>query len=758
MNVVIINPLWTRRAVLPLNLTELAGYIRAKSNFTISLIDLNFELYGEDNPYLFIEKATSLIRSFKPDVIGLSCNTIHVPFCAELSKNLKATGKEPVVIGGIHGSSVPDRFLRLSHADYIVRGEGEETFLDLLSALDKGQDPHEIAGCSFINTSQEYVHNADRALIPDLDSFPLPAFDLISDYIDNAKKEKRHLELAYMATRGCSYSCTFCSSNQFWKYQRRKSVNRVIEELKRLLSYTETNDVNFFDDCLTLHKKWFQKLLDQVADLGIMWSFSSRVDTIDQSQLPAIYKAGCRRIYHGLESGSPRIRSILGKKFKTGTTNKSIIDLAREEIRHGITPIMSFMTGIPSETDTEMKETCNLALQLKKTGAKIQYWIMTPYPDIKVVQQHQTEIVYYNRWKHLRQFDLSGPEQHYLYQAFFDKREYRQENPDFALFRNNVDLPEFIDTYKKARKEIIGDVIEKSKLGPHFYFKKGRIFYSFDNSQIELDQDAKHNGNNSSYIVITSTEQFKNLKILSQIDSIKTLFISLQLPDNKLKSKDISLIRKLLNRFITTGVSIIFTRPVTSSFADTVTNTYKRNISIPANCRQCLEMFHVLDSGQIEFCNGIKALHAEYVSGRFQLYHLFNTMGADFLPVSDHCSFYPPKKVLKYRSNCSKKAMLHYWKGYKFFESLKYELTIDELKKALRLGYTEWFVYFYLGIAYINTNDFVNAIRNLVKAEQKNRIDPRIDFKLAAAFKSSGNLDKTFFYVRRAMKKAQNFH
>jgi len=447
MRTVLVNPLWTKAAILPTNLAELAGYIRANGFSDTTIIDLNYELRGAAQPESLVEKAVDAVASMKPDVIGVTCNTVHVPFVAELCRAWKKSSDVPVVLGGIHPTFRPGEMLKLTGADYVVRGEGEVTLLELLRALADGKPVKGIPGLSY--RKKRVCHTPARPLIGDLAELPFPAFDLLLPY----SKGKNRVYLS--GSRGCPFGCQFCSAHRMWGWQRRKPVGRILEEIAWLRDCFDFGFIRFNDDCITLNREWLGRLLAGLRNLGIGWDCYSRIDTIDRSMMTEMKEAGCLLIYHGIESGSSRLRCMLGKKLPDRITNDYILKTVKQEREAGLLVYCSFMTAIPTETEDEMRETIRLGLSLKEMGATVQFWIMTPYPDIEAVERYRVDLMRLNRWQRLQQADVFAADQYYFYRSYYNK--YSRENPDFRMFRPAMELKRFFSIYREGRELLCCD-------------------------------------------------------------------------------------------------------------------------------------------------------------------------------------------------------------------------------------------------------------------------------------------------------------
>ncbi|MDD3922745.1 MAG: cobalamin-dependent protein, partial [Endomicrobiaceae bacterium] len=249
MKILLINPIWSFQNYPPINLTELASYIIVNGFKNTKIIDLNFEIKNKFNTENIVGICSRKILLKKPDVIAITCNAVQFPFVCELSKEIKKQKPElPIIIGGVMASLNPSLLLKLAKADYIIRGEGEQTLLELLQAIKNNSNTQNITGISYKNKSGKMLHNPARELL-DIKELPIPAFDLISDNLTANK-------LVWLtASRGCAYKCKFCSGNTLWHYQRRKEIDNIYSQIKILKTKYKIKTFVFGDDCLTLNKE-----------------------------------------------------------------------------------------------------------------------------------------------------------------------------------------------------------------------------------------------------------------------------------------------------------------------------------------------------------------------------------------------------------------------------------------------------------------------------------------------------------------------
>ncbi len=273
----------------------------------------------------------------KADVVGISSTTSTAPRAYALADGFRARGKT-VIMGGPHPTFVADEALR--HADYVVRGEGEETIVRLLDSLRQGAPLDGIDGLSY-NTPAGPVHNPPRGLIQDLDGYPAPDFSLVHGW-------KRRPVIPIATSRGCPFDCKFCSViKMFGRRYRFKSVERVLSEIPASANGRRPF-VFFVDDNFTANRDRTRELLSRMIESGrkIEWSAQVRSDAAGDPELLRLMKdSGCRTVYIGFESINP----LTLKAFRKKQGVEDIVRAVRAFKSHGIRIHGMFVLG--ADTD-----------------------------------------------------------------------------------------------------------------------------------------------------------------------------------------------------------------------------------------------------------------------------------------------------------------------------------------------------------------------------------------------------------------------
>ncbi len=307
------------------------------------------------------------------DVVCISSITSTAPRAYQIAKGFIDRGI-PVVMGGPHSTFKPEE--SLNYADYVVRGEGEETIVELMEHFESGLPLDAIRGLSFKTKSGHIRHNPDRDFLTDLDTAPVPDFNLVYNW-----KKARVIPIS--TSRGCPFACKFCSVIQmFGRKYRFKSIRRVLEEIKAL-AVLKTH-VFFVDDNFAANKERTKSLLRAMLDnnINIKWSAQMRTDIVKDPELISLMaKTGCFTVFIGFESINPETLVLYNKRQVVEDINMCIKMLKSRRINiHGM-----FVVG--SDTD-DIQTIRNTQLYAKKLGIdSVQFMMLTPLPGTPVFNE-----------------------------------------------------------------------------------------------------------------------------------------------------------------------------------------------------------------------------------------------------------------------------------------------------------------------------------------------------------------------------------
>jgi anaerobic magnesium-protoporphyrin IX monomethyl ester cyclase len=335
----------------------------------------------DDNAWKRLRK---VMTDFKPDVVGLTSFSVKWPSAQRVAALAKDCNPGvPVVAGGQHVTIMTDDALADPNIDFVVKGEGEMTFVEFLREVEGAQNWAAVDGLSW-KRDGKVVHNKPRMLTDDLDALPGPARECLYD-IENYQPQALG---KLFASRGCPYQCNYCGTQNIWTYKvRHRSAQHIVDEIKQVKKDYGTNYFTFFDDVFGLDKKRAIELCNTMADakLGVRWDCLTRSNLVSDELLISMKRAGCVKVDMGVESGSNKIL----KDTKKGLTTEQILTGGELIKKHGLFLYAFFMVGLPTETEEDAKMTIEFLEKLKPHWAGIS--IFTPIPGTGIYKQLQAE-------------------------------------------------------------------------------------------------------------------------------------------------------------------------------------------------------------------------------------------------------------------------------------------------------------------------------------------------------------------------------
>lgn len=298
------------------------------------------------------------------DIYGIQLFTPTSQHGINIAKYIKEKfpGK-PIMCGGAHPTAVPDD-PRLEVFDNIVIGEGEKVIVDLAKAYERGEKPQRIIRAEFIE---------------DLDSLPLPAWDLV-DMMSFHRKINGERCFNVLGSRGCCYQCTFCDRSLFGSKVRFRSIDNIVKEIKEAIRIYGVRHFDFADDMFTVSKERLKEFAEKTRGLEIQYRCFGRADVHD----PEIYKllkdSGCVMICFGIESGNQAMLDRM-KKGTTVTQNLKAIGIAKN---FGIHTTGFFIAGFPGETKKTIQESKDF---VEFSGLdQAQFYTFIPLPGNEVAK------------------------------------------------------------------------------------------------------------------------------------------------------------------------------------------------------------------------------------------------------------------------------------------------------------------------------------------------------------------------------------
>ncbi|MEO7455894.1 MAG: radical SAM protein [Gemmatimonadaceae bacterium] len=302
-----------------------------------------------------------------------------VPFSREIKQRYPHI---PLVWGGNFPSLYPAPVLNAPYVDWVIRGQGEDTFVELLDVLDGSRDAESVAGLSFRRQDGTHHLGVERPWKGPAE-LPSPPYERIrvQDYLHPTFLGAR--SGVYQASIGCPYGCKFCGViSVYGSREKQQAPERTVEHLTFLVREHGMDSVHFYDNNFFMREDHAREIAERIRPLGIRWWCEARVDALvrfSDDTWRLLKEAGLTMVFCGAESGSDAVLAKMNK----GTTTAQILEVAERSRKHGIIPEFSFVFGDPDDPGGEIDNTLRFVRRLKTANPMMELitYFYTPTPQ-----------------------------------------------------------------------------------------------------------------------------------------------------------------------------------------------------------------------------------------------------------------------------------------------------------------------------------------------------------------------------------------
>lgn len=400
----------------PLGTIQAAAVIR-ESGFHVSLFDTNLkEGPGQLSKAIGQQEAGYLvIYDDGFNYLTKMCLTNMREAAFEMSDIAKKQGCIVIVCS----SDATDHYEKyFSHGvDYVVKGEGEQTLKELLQAIEKNADPSPIAGLVFEKNGQAII-TSPRNVMKDLDSLPLPAWDLVDipSYKRIWKRHHGYFSLNIATTRGCPFKCNWCAKPIYGNRYNCRSPRHVVREIEMLIEKFQPDHFWMCDDIFGLKPGWVQEFKDIIRAKGLKFKYKiqSRADLLlEEDTIDALVQSGAETVWVGAESGSQRILDAMDKGISVDQIGRASGLLRQKNVQVGF--FLQF--GYLGETFQDIEATIQMVLELMpdELGISVSY----PLPGTKFYDMVKGQLSEKKNWSDSDDLAM-------MFQSTFKKEYYRQ--------------------------------------------------------------------------------------------------------------------------------------------------------------------------------------------------------------------------------------------------------------------------------------------------------------------------------------------
>jgi anaerobic magnesium-protoporphyrin IX monomethyl ester cyclase len=386
----------------PLGLLYIASCL-GREGFEVDFRDYQLSVRESLQDPFNLERFAEFARNHSR-IVGIGCMSNLLPFAVLVARRLKADRPDTVVIlGGVGPTGVPfETMASFGWIDHVCVGEGEAAMIEFMhsqvAAHRTSRQFKPVLG--IVSRSATGLVYEQRPRITDLDSFPLPAYDLI-DFRDY------DAAFSVITSRGCPFHCTFCTETNHWNNQVVfRGVPSVLEEVKLLSGRSSKRVVLFQDDQLTLNRSRAVELFRRLASdgLGMKWKAFVRVDEVDDELLELMAASGCIQVRFGIESGSDRIL----REIRKGFTIAQAFEAVRMALKYIPSVHASFIWGYPFETVEECQETLRQIERFTEVGCTALPFMLSPLPNSDIYRGYRGPLDFNENI--MANFNVSGAE------------------------------------------------------------------------------------------------------------------------------------------------------------------------------------------------------------------------------------------------------------------------------------------------------------------------------------------------------------
>jgi anaerobic magnesium-protoporphyrin IX monomethyl ester cyclase len=373
------------------------GYIAAalkKRDIDVDFIDCTFLRFNE---------AVERVKRVKPQIVGFYSMFSMKKTTLELATAIKNEIRNDCplfVVGGPLPSWSPESFLEVF--DVVVVGEGEETMVELTNCFVERADFSRIRGLVY-RDKERIVHTDPRGFIDDLDDLPFPSRELF----DNEAYKKYYIDRfgystsAMITSRGCPFSCDFCSRPIFGVEMRSRSVGNIVDEVEEIVALGYDR-VWFSDDCFTLSRQHILAVCNELVrrKVNIGWECLSRVDTMDEEVARGMKNSGCIRVFFGIESGNDSVLGLMNKHITTSQAKNAVYAAKAAGLKTGA----FFIVGYPGETNQTVLDTVSFASALPLDY--LSFTLPYPIPGTPLYERVKDKDVSIETWEEPKNYRL----------------------------------------------------------------------------------------------------------------------------------------------------------------------------------------------------------------------------------------------------------------------------------------------------------------------------------------------------------------
>jgi len=414
-----------------------------------------------DSTFSSFDNLCARLLDQRPEVVGIYTNLmtkLNVLRIIRFIKSREELQHTKIILGGPEVRNHAIKFLEHG-ADFIVFGEGEQTMLELVQYLEGTFTGTltDIEGISYLDKEKGFVQNRERTKLKSVDVLPFPNRYKVnlSLYFDAWKGRHGTSAISVSTMRGCPYSCKWCSRAVYGQSYRRRSPQKVVDEIAYIKEHYNVDSIWFVDDVFTVSHQWLETFTEEITRRNVVMPFEciTRADRMSEDVILNLKKSGCFRVWIGAESGSQKIIDLMDRRVEVEQVQQ-MIQLAR---KHGLQAGTFIMVGYPGET----KEDIYATVQHLKNADPDLFTITVAYPikGTPLYAEVESRFVTNLPWESSTDRDIDFT------------RTYNRKYYDYAIQMINYEV-----SYHKALKKPVANLFKLPMLKLRSTWAKGHMW------------------------------------------------------------------------------------------------------------------------------------------------------------------------------------------------------------------------------------------------------------------------------------------
>ncbi len=330
----------------------------------------------------FKKKIIKRAKKYGPDVVCFSVISDYYNWAKDIAREIKNELDVPIIFGGIHATSVPERVIRNSFVDFVVVGEGEFAILEIINSMKSGRKKTDIKNV-WMKNNGKIISNPLRPLEKNLDSLPYPDKDIFYDEIPNIR-----YGYSMITSRGCPFRCSYCNNSLLKRlydgkgeYLRRRTVDNVIDELKLAKKKYDIRTVIFHDEIFTYDVGWLREFANKYKkEINLPFFCWIHPNTVNELTVELLEKAGCATVQMGVQTMNENTRKMILQRYGSNEQLKRAVGLL---IKSKIWLITDNILGLPGQENSELMELLKFYNENRVDQINI-YWLRY-FPKTEIV-------------------------------------------------------------------------------------------------------------------------------------------------------------------------------------------------------------------------------------------------------------------------------------------------------------------------------------------------------------------------------------